>query len=174
MKVQQPLLITSIGNSKAGKTTFLTFIGELLFDNGLKPLVFDFDSQPCSDLYRMVDAQFKQIAVQQSVILSMVPFSIILVDGLRTKEQLDLLRNFNLIVVRVNRTDWSSGHPKKILNKETKLEDTWQIGERADFFISNDDPIDFRLFKFQTRDLFNAEITKCKTWNKCVWTTMKA
>lgn len=138
-------IIATIGQPGSGRSTVLYILAELLHEDGYKLRVFDFTKQPASELYYLMEHRYRPHLLRKTVSLYPVEQNLVLVDGVNNVTQAQLLRDLGAITVRVR--------CRKVPNSIS-----WVEQFDTDFFIHNDD--DFRLLKFQLRDLYKSEIER--------------
>lgn len=129
------LYIVAIGPVASGKTTMLTLLTELLWEEFAIDNIKGFQH----DTGKML-GHFKKDT-----------YGVLLIDNIRNKEQLTLVVNdFNPIVICISK------------NENNPPNDNWLWQYPSTVTFRN--PENFRLFKFQLKDLLYNNIIKTKQW----------
>jgi GTPase SAR1 family protein len=126
------IIIGAIGDKGVGKTTLLCMLAEILFDMGY---------------HSTVGVDFKNAHK-----LTLKEPSFILVDNIESPKEVNRLRNCGALIVRVRYGLKSN----LVENQEVSI---WNECP-SDFFIYSRD--NFRLFNFELKDLFQAEMLNHK------------
>lgn len=159
MQLIKPLIITTIGEVGVGKTVGLCLIAEILFDefgfNNFVTYSFERDKEPIEEF---VHPSIVPVFMQENHIgiIKIKEPVFILVDNLETKIEFQRVSKLNSISVRIHKQLPVNGHHVG-----------WLYDLPTDIFLTNSGN-DFRLFKFQLKDLILNEFTKTKAWKESV------